>query len=552
MSAAPNTRSFWQRLGWLAGLPVLGLAWAGVTIVTAPFVAQSLKKAAIQASGPDRAWLHVEVRGRDLLVSGEAPEPALRKAAHERLSAIEGVRRLIEETGPSAQKPDEPAATSTITPLVEGFRFTVERRPDGGFALRGDAASDAVRAEMRAAAAALTEGAPVEDALRNAPSLSGSVDASALSAFAIRLAGLLQVGSVRYDASGLAVSGEALDPEAAAEITALMRDQRPTGVPAGQVAVANHPVSPYEVRIRREADAVVLSGHLPDAGTREAVLDALRPRLFDVAIRDRTRLSDGAPPELAGALSAAVVPLTLLASGDIVVSDRTLRLTGESLYRESARRLNDRGLGALPTGWQGSVSIGVRDSTNEYDAPTCTRLFAERIAGKTLRFSPGSSELKPEFYPLLDAVADLAGHCSRAQILVTGHGDPAGTAAPKPVPLPEMQDFEKQAAESQKKAKPQPTKPQPAKAEAAKAQSGKSQPGKTQVAAGKPNPSTAEPAKPDPATSEPPPELPPDLPRARALAIVDYLQKAGVAGASVAPDGAPLTVRQGIGLALRS
>lgn len=569
LSSAPKLRSSWVRLGWLAGLPVLGLAWAGATFVTAPYVATALEQetaAVLQVTGKGAPWLRLEIRGRDLFASGEGPEPNAREAILNRLATIDGVRRLIDRTGPGAQISARPDDSVKFAPPVEpAFSFVVERRPDGGFSLSGEAASEAAHARMRKSAADLAEGAPVEDGLRARRELPESGTAEAAAAFAVQLAGLLHEGSVRYEAAALAVSGNALDAEAAAEIETLMRETRPAGIGAGPVAVTAHPVSPYRVRIRREADAVVLSGHLPDLASRESVLAALRPRIFDTAIRDRTRLSQGAPPALADALRAAIVPLTLLASGEIVVSDRNLRLSGESLYPESARRLNDTGLSALPPGWTSTASVTTRDPATVFDAPTCTRLFAERITGKTLRFSPGSSELKPDFYPLLDALADLSGKCREATLVVTGHGDPPGTPAPKPIPLPEAQGIETGTIARHAAGKPakDSAKDQAKKAEAAASKTKPAATAKTSKTAETTRPAVAakavatDPAKPDsgkpePIMAEPVPEPEPDLPRARALAIVDYLQKAGVAHVSVAPDGAPLTERQGIGFALRS
>lgn len=570
LSSAPKLRSLWVRLGWLAGLPVLGLVWAGATFVTIPFVATSLEQetgAVLRRTGQGAPWLRLEIRGRDLFASGEGPEPTARASILNRLAEIDGVRRLTDQTEPGALESARPDNAARFAPPAKSaFSFVVERRPDGGFSLSGDAASEAMREQMRKSAADLAGGAPVEDELRIGRGLPESGGAEASARFAVRLAGLLHVGSVRYEASAFAVSGNALDAEAAAEIETLMREARPAGIGAGSVAVTSRPVSPYRVRIRREADAIVLSGHLPDRETRESVLAALRPRIFDTAIHDRTRFSQGAPPALADALRAAIVPLSLLASGEIVVSDHTLRLSGESLYLESARRLNEIGLSALPPGWNSSVSVSLRDPAMVLDAATCTRLFTERTTGRTLRFAPGSSELKPDFYPLLDAIAELAGKCRAATLVVTGHGDPPGIAAPKPAPLPEAQGIEtgtivrqtagKSAKDSGKDlAKDTSKKPEVSAGKAKPAAAGKTADSakpaaSTKAAAG--DPARSDSGKPEPVVAEPVPEPEPDLPRARALAIVDYLQKAGVARVSVAPDGAPLTERQGIGLALRS
>ncbi|MFX8047557.1 hypothetical protein ABTK64_19790, partial [Acinetobacter baumannii] len=84
-----------------------------------------------------------------------------------------------------------------------------------------------------------------------------------------------------------------------------MRDARPAGTAVGGVALTARPIVPYVLRIRRGADSVTLSGHLPDQAAREALLARLNPRFFRDSIQDRTRLADGAPAGFAAALAAA-------------------------------------------------------------------------------------------------------------------------------------------------------------------------------------------------------------------------------------------------------
>lgn len=645
MSLPSSPRPLLQRLGWLAGLPVLGLLWAGATSVTGPYIADPLRAGAAAIArdtgrGEPEPWLRIEAGGRDLVALGEAPDAAARGAALARLTDLPGLRRVIDRTGlieavspfvwtltraaperveAGGSRPAEigakalaarltpllppaailtdgaraargappdflgaalwlaqrlhglgPGAVATLTDtelsvageaadpasyeaardalagppqgyslgkveitpaIVADFRFAVERRPNGGVALSGYAVSEGARAEIRAAAASLAEGAPVEDTMRIARGLPASTDPGALARFAMRLAALLHDGAVRYEGAGLSVSGNALDAQAVGEAEALMRDERPAGVSGGPVTLTARPVSPYVVRVRREAERVVLSGHLPDGAAREALLGVLRPRFFREAIQDRTRLSSGAPQGLAAALKAAIEPLSTLASGEVAVSNQTIRISGESLYAESARRLNDTLPRATPPGWQTSVAVTVRGAEPAADAQTCARLFSERTAGRTLRFAPGSSELRPEFYPVLDAVAELARTCRTERVEVVGHLDPPGSPPPKVQPLPEAR-----AAEDK------------ARAEKAKAAAKNAEPKKADK---KKDVGKAEKAD---AAAEPTPEPEPDLPRARALAILDYLQKAGVA-----PDrtldvtgAAPLSDRQGVGLRLRS
>ncbi|WP_210301988.1 flagellar motor protein MotB [Methylobacterium brachythecii] len=644
-----------HRLGWLAGLPVLVLLWAGATIVAVPVIDDTLRAestAIVRETGRDEPepWLRVEVQGRDLLALGETTDAALRQSALTRLRAIRALRRLDDCTGlietvspfiwtatrtapdqietgghrpveigaaalasrltpalpPNATLRDraraarggpegyaeaasylvgalrgfapgavaaingttlsiqgeatDPAAyeaalsagppqgfaldtSGIVPPRVDDFRFSVERRPDGTIALGGNVASEAARAEAVGMAASLGADdkpgtgtrATVVDTLLPARGLDPAIDPAELPKTAIRLTGLIREGSVRFERGRLSMSGVARDEEAASEAETAMRDGLPVGIAAGSVDLQIRPVSPYPFRIRREPGRVTLSGYLPDRAARERLNAALRLRFLRETIIDRSRISSGAPAQFGTALTGSLGPLSTLASGELDFADASIRLSGESLYPQSARRASDDLRRALPPGWQGTATVSSRDAEPAYDAATCARLFSERVTGHTLRFAPGSSELKPDFYPVLDAVAEIAKACRTEHVEVLGHLDPAGTPPPKPPVLPEA------AAEKNKSDK--------VKADKVKAMD-KAQP----KGAAKPGDKAKPASSSEPAQAAKDPEPAPDLAAARAAAVVDYLLKAGVSpDRALAAQGiAPLSDRQGIGLALRS
>ncbi|MGU3540047.1 hypothetical protein [Methylobacterium sp. A54F] len=462
-----------------------------------------------------------------------------------------------------------------LPPTVSDFGFAIERT-GSGLVLTGYAVSEAARAELRARAAEIAEGAFVDDRTRTARGLAAGIDGSALTGFAARIAGLLQVGQVTFAQGRLSVAGEAVDGQAVEEIAALLRDARPAGVGAGTVAVTPHALSPYRVSVRREADSVTLSGHLPDAAARERVLAALRPRFFRERILDRTRLAAGAPEGLVPALEAAAPMLATLASGEVAVADRSLTLGGESLYAESARRLGETLPRALPPGWSARAAVAARGGPERREADACRQRFASDAAG-SLRFDPGSSLLRPAFYPVLDTLAGLARACPDLRIVVAGHADPAPPPnAPKPAAdapaeagaaaeTPPLPPADKPDAHKDKKSagKPDPKKADPKKADQKKADQKKPDTDRTakdttkdttkdtvrdSAKATPPKPAAA---KPEGGSGEEAP--PPDLPRQRALAIVEYLLQAGVPAEQVAaaPAEPAQPKRFEVGFALR-
>ena len=316
-----------------------------------------------------------------------------------------------------------------LPPLVAQYRFAVEKNARGivldGFAPSGPDREAALRAATEAAA-----GGSVDDRLLAARGLDPAVDPKSLIAFAFRLAELIQSGRVAFQDGAISVTGDAIDGQAIPDAEALMRDARPAGVRAGPVALTARPLSPYRVAIRRTADAVTLTGHLPDVATRERLLDVLRPRLFREPVIDRTRLADGAPPGLGDALAAAAPLVVSLAGGEVAVTDRALTLTGESLYRENAARAPERLAEALPPGWTGQAAVSARQPAERRDPETCRSDFAAAVAGADLRFPAGSATLPPSFYRTLDTLAALAKACPTLRIAVSGPADPAKAKAP--------------------------------------------------------------------------------------------------------------------------
>ncbi|MGH1589791.1 hypothetical protein ACRBEV_17355 [Methylobacterium phyllosphaerae] len=473
-----------------------------------------------------------------------------------------------------------------LPPRVAAYRFAVEKSARG-LVLDGFAPSAADREAALRAATEAAAGGTVEDRLLAARGLDPAIDPKSLIAFAFKLAELIQSGTVVFTDGAVSVTGDAIDGQAIPDAAALMRDSRPAGVAAGTVALTARPLSPYRVAIRRTADAVTVTGHMPDTATRERVLAALRPRLFREPIIDRTRLADGAPPDLGDALAAAAPLVTNLADGTVSVSDRALTLTGESLYREGAARAPDRLAESLPPGWTAQAHVTARDAAERRDPATCRADVSAILAGADLRFPAGGAVLTPSFYPTLDALAALAKTCPSLRIAVSGPADPAkppptpaagpaaGEGAPAVAPAqvasaarPDAQAPPtvpgKPAAEAKDVAKAGSSKASSSKAntteadasgkdtarERGKTDHGKPDHGKLdhKAEAGKPASTKTDAAKKETAAhgkaaarkpAETPEEPPLDLPRLRAQAVVEYLLQAGARPEQVGagPDG---------------
>ena len=656
MSVIHSLSSALRRFGWVVGLPgVALLVGVAVPLVTPPLEAHLDAEAGRVVRETARAgaepWLRATAQGRDLAVSGEAPDAAARDAALARLAALPGLRRidgtlgLVETAAPfvwtatrletdridlSGNRPAEigpralgealaavlpagtritdgtraaygapaefkEAATDAVLALralqpgaraeladtklsvrgeavsteeeaalrtalatpptgftlgtieilparVPDFTFSILRAPGGGVGLNGYVVSESARAALRAGAAEIAEGAGLVDETHTARGLDARIDPAALTAFTLRLAALIQEGRVAFAHGAVTVTGIALDGQAPGEIAALLRDARPAGVEAGPVRIETRPLSPYRVQLRREADSVVLGGHLPDAATRERVLASLRPKFFHERIVDRSRLAEGAPAGLTEALEVGAEALSVLARGEVRVADRSVTLTGDSLYPQAARRLEASLPRALPAGWQATAALAVPGVAVPPSEADCRARFAALEPPRALAFPPGSATVTAPLYPLLDAVAAWAKTCPAGRVAVAGHTDPAGTA---PAPRPTLDTAVESTASVEKAAD----------AKATPARPGAARPGATKPPETRAKPGTATPEKakatPEKPAAEAPPEPEPDLPRQRALALTEYLLQAGLPPDRIVTEPAARAPAEGLGLALR-
>ncbi|MFD0935384.1 hypothetical protein ACFQ12_09325, partial [Methylobacterium trifolii] len=163
-----------------------------------------------------------------------------------------------------------------LPPVVPDFHLAVERVAGGGLVLSGNTPSEVARTETVRLATEAANGAFVDDRMRTARGLPEGIDPDALARTLFRFADLMQAGRVAFDGARLSAIGDALDGQAIADAEALMRGGLPPGITAGPVNLAARPLSPYRLAIRREADGVSLTGHLPDAAARDRLLATIR------------------------------------------------------------------------------------------------------------------------------------------------------------------------------------------------------------------------------------------------------------------------------------
>ena len=331
-----------RRLGWTAGLPglalILGLsaAWITPRFETQLGVEADAVARATAAPGAE-PWLRVTVAGRDLLVTGEAPDAATRDAAHRRLAAIEGVRRVVGPVG--------------VVELASPFVWIATRERDG-VALTG------VRpAEIGAGALAeqltpaLEPGTGLRDRARAA--LGAPINFATAAAYALApLRGLAPGGRVMLEDTRLSVVGEAASIADDEAVRSALTDL-PTGYSLGRVEILPAIVPDFRFVAMREAGGTVtLSGHVVSESMR-AETRAQAAQVSETGqVEDRMRSARGLPPDVnAGSMARFVLQLAaLIQEGSVSVADGRVAVNGIALDAQAIPEIEALLRDGMPAG----------------------------------------------------------------------------------------------------------------------------------------------------------------------------------------------------------
>ena len=89
----------------------------------------------------------------------------------------------------------------------------------------------------------------------------------------------------------------------------------------------------YRFAARRQGRTLFIEGYVPDERTIEQLLAFARERFFNVAILNQAQLHAGAPSGFMVGVCFALEQLSFLATGEVILRDKSIRLAGEGLYQ---------------------------------------------------------------------------------------------------------------------------------------------------------------------------------------------------------------------------
>ena len=128
----------------------------------------------------------------------------------------------------------------------------------------------------------------------------------------------------------------------------------------------------YRFAARRQGRTLFIEGYVPDERTIEQLLAFARKRFFNVAVSNQAQLHAGAPSGFMAGARFALEQLSFLATGEVILRDKSIRLSGEGLYSETAEQTCAKFASLAPGGWNGTASIRWRQKeADENASPAC-------------------------------------------------------------------------------------------------------------------------------------------------------------------------------------
>ena len=303
-------------------------------------------------------------------------------------------------------------------PRVSPFVWRAVKAPDS-LTLEGNVPSERERHALIAAASAGGADAVV-DRMQTAGGLKQGLDFAALARASVDA--LRHVGSGRAGLSGtrFTFAGNVVAKDEFASLEGDLRRELPGGFDIGPITIGTEPVSPFVFTARRGGGRVTLRGYAPDAAQRTAILQGAKTLFIGEDVVDRLHEADGAPQGFQAVAGVALDTLADLAQGEARIDDRTLHLTGQSLYAELAQRLRTSVPASVPSGWTATVAIRTVPADPPLDAARCGDLLGDLAQRQPIRFDPGTKVPSAASAAAVEAARDVVRRCGAVEIEVAG------------------------------------------------------------------------------------------------------------------------------------
>lgn len=402
---------------WIDWLLPTGGAAAGLTAVGwllsfGPIAEDVSARALERLKADGQPWAQIAIDGRDVTLSGVAPDAAALQLAVESADRVFGVR-VVE-------------ARATVVPLADPYLFSASRDGDR-VTLTGSVPSEEARAALLAWVKKAIPGSTVEDRLtlaRGAPA-----HFAAAAAFAVGQLADLKKGAADFGPGGYTIAGDPKDWPTYGRLEEALKSAMPAGMKLAADKLVLPVPSPYRFGLSTGAGTATIDGYLPDAATKTKLLEALRAR-FGTGVVDRVEVIPGAPAGFAEAVLKILPGLARLRDGGFELSGSGVTIRGGVLTEAIGRQVLDRLKAVLPAGFRlAATGPVVLPPPPQVDPATCQAQLAKVQTGEKIHFETGKATLDERSIGVLDSLVGASLACLGARITVEGHTDTDGDPA---------------------------------------------------------------------------------------------------------------------------
>lgn len=295
----------------LPGLAILAVLTLLASQLRSGPVEADLRARTLEQLQARHGWASISASGRDLRISGLAPDEAAVASAVELSRSVKGVR-VVE---PAAELPAiaDPFAASVT---YDGRKVT----------LTGNVANDEMRAGILDAVKGALPEVEVNDALewaRGAPQ-----GFAPLMAYGIAQLGGLKSGEISVSGTTLSVGGEASTPDTYAVLQSALAGPLPGGGETGSIDIEPARVSPYLLSVEKSAQGLTVSGHTPGEANRDKLLDDARQAAGSGAVTSRLIIAQGQPDGFDAMTGFVLEQVGRMSSASALIEDNKISLRG--------------------------------------------------------------------------------------------------------------------------------------------------------------------------------------------------------------------------------
>lgn len=408
--------TIWKRWIW-PGLVATSLFAALAVWFRADAIEIDLKSRVLAALKADQPWALVTLDGRDLTLSGIAPDAEAQAEAIAIAHSRSGIRRVR----------DGSVLIGVATPYLLSGEKSAE-----GIHLTGFVPNDALRGVIGGEVSGILPGIAVKDDMKLARGAPPGL--AALAGFGTSMLSFFTVGQFDISDDGISVRGKALSPNdhlAAMAVAgnALPADSRLTSLTITPATISGD----YRWNARFDGGIVSLDGFSPDIDGA-AVAKAVRAKFGAVKIDNRLKPANGAIRGFESVASMLLQVLSRLDQGTVAVNGGVVSVEGEALTQAARVEIIRKLAEDLPAGYSGKATVTLKPVGEAVvPAAECQADIDTLMAGNPIRFESGEAALSPDSFGLLDRISYSVKRCASVILKVVVHPD-AGSTDPDLTP----------------------------------------------------------------------------------------------------------------------